>query len=63
MRHQEQDGSPSNGSEPRRDAELNAELEEVWQQESPDTARRTEFADEVDGELGTRAPGRTGDAA
>lgn len=36
------------------EARLQAELEETWQEESPTTAKRTEFADEVDGELGTR---------
>ena len=61
MRHQEQKGRPTSGAAPEHDAHLEAELEEVWQQESPETARRTEFADEVDGELGTRAMRRTGD--
>lgn len=36
------------------EAELSAELEEVWQEESVTTAAATETADEVDGELGTR---------
>lgn len=33
---------------------LSANLEETWQEESPTTATVTDFADEVDGELGTR---------
>lgn len=33
---------------------LRADLEETWQAESPSTARTTNFADEVDGRLGTR---------
>ena len=37
-----------------KEAHLQADLEEMWQEESPSTARRTETADEVDGELGTR---------
>ncbi|WP_449280883.1 hypothetical protein [Leucobacter sp.] len=61
MTHQEQNGRRSDGAAPEHDAHLEAELEEVWQQESPETARRTEFADEVDGELGTRAVPRAGD--
>ena len=36
------------------EAELSAELEEIWQEESITTAASTEIADEVDGELGTR---------
>lgn len=36
------------------EAELSAELEEIWQEESITTASSTEIADEVDGELGTR---------
>lgn len=36
------------------EAKLEAELEETWQSESPTTASATDFADEVDGELGTR---------
>ncbi|HJX78925.1 hypothetical protein [Glutamicibacter sp.] len=36
------------------EAELAADLEQIWQEESPDTAKTTKFADEVDGELGTR---------
>ncbi|MGP5256480.1 hypothetical protein [Glutamicibacter ardleyensis] len=36
------------------EAELAADLEATWQEESPSTARTTKFADEVDGELGTR---------
>lgn len=36
------------------EAELSADLEEIWQQESTTTAVATETADEVDGELGTR---------
>jgi len=36
------------------EAELSAELEEVWQEESVTTAAATETADEIDGELGTR---------
>ncbi|MBO1900820.1 hypothetical protein J4H92_02520 [Leucobacter weissii] len=44
-----------NGTErEEQEAELAADLEEIWQQESPQTAKRTEFADQVDGELGTR---------
>lgn len=34
---------------------LRAELEELWQEESPATAKVTDVADEVDGELGTCA--------
>ncbi|WP_028244947.1 hypothetical protein [Pseudoclavibacter soli] len=33
---------------------LRADLEQVWQDESPATAAETEFADQVDGRLGTR---------
>jgi|APTNR8051073442_1049403.scaffolds.fasta_scaffold231854_1 hypothetical protein len=33
---------------------LRADLEEIWQAESPMTAKVTDLADEVDGELGTR---------
>ncbi|MGP5154530.1 hypothetical protein [Glutamicibacter ardleyensis] len=36
------------------EAELAADLEATWQEESPSTAKTTKFADEVDGELGTR---------
>ncbi|MEF9982416.1 MAG: hypothetical protein RR762_13565 [Glutamicibacter sp.] len=36
------------------EAELSAELEEIWQEESITTAATTEIADEVEGELGTR---------
>lgn len=36
------------------EADLSADLEEVWQEESLTTAANTETADEVDGELGTR---------
>lgn len=36
------------------EAELAADLEELWQEESPDTARRTEFAEQVDGDPDTR---------
>lgn len=61
MRHEEENGRPADGVEPERDAHLDAELEELWQQESPETARRTEFADEVDGELGTRPAQRPAD--
>ncbi|GAA3940726.1 hypothetical protein [Pseudoclavibacter caeni] len=38
----------------RRDAAHDADLEQLWQDESPSTARHTEVADQVDGELGTR---------
>lgn len=41
-------------TEPLEEAELAADLEEVWQEESATTAATTETADEVDGELGTR---------
>lgn len=34
--------------------ELRADLEETWQSESPETARVTDFADQVDGRLDTR---------
>ena len=37
-----------------KEANLAADLEQVWQEESPETASHTKFADEVDGELGTR---------
>lgn len=40
--------------DPQGEQELRADLEEVWQDESPMTARRTDFADEVDGRLNTR---------
>lgn len=33
---------------------LEADLEQTWQDESPTTAKVTQIADEVDGELGTR---------
>lgn len=39
---------------PEKEQELRADLEETWQDESPSTARRTDFADEVDGRLNTR---------
>lgn len=38
----------------RDEAELSADLEEIWQDESETTAANTEFADEVDGQFGTR---------
>lgn len=38
----------------KKEANLSADLEQVWQEESPQTASQTKFADEVDGELGTR---------
>lgn len=51
---------PSHESEPSyekpvQEQELRADLEEVWQDESPSTARHTDIADEVDGRLGTRS--------
>ncbi|MGP9487450.1 hypothetical protein ACT3UD_07855 [Glutamicibacter sp. 287] len=36
------------------EAELAADLEEIWQEESPTTAEATKSADEVDGKFGTR---------
>lgn len=39
------------------EAELAADLEEIWQEESPDTARRTQVAEEVDGDPDTRELG------
>lgn len=42
---------------PEKEQELRADLEELWQDESPTTARETDFADEVDGRLGTRHRG------
>lgn len=47
-------GNTSKLTKAEKEARLQAELEETWQSESPLTAKRTEFADEVDGELGTR---------
>lgn len=49
-------------SEPRKsknekEAHLQADLEATWQEEAPATARRTDFADQVDGEIGTRKKG------
>lgn len=44
-----------------KEAHLQAELEEIWQEESPLTAMRTEVADEVDGEPGTRDRARSED--
>lgn len=41
-------------ADPATEQELRADLEEIWQGESPATARETDFADEVDGRLGTR---------
>lgn len=41
-------------AKPQKEQELRADLEETWQGESPATARRTDFADEVDGRLNTR---------
>lgn len=38
----------------RKEANLAADLEMIWQEESPETAASTKFADQVDGELGTR---------
>ena len=38
---------------------LSADLEEIWQEESPTTAKVTDLADEVDGELGTRPSSET----
>lgn len=40
-----------------KEANLAADLEQVWQEESPSTAAETKIADEVDGELGTRKKG------
>lgn len=48
-------------SKSEKEAHLQADLEEVWQDESPSTAKRTEVADEVDGELGTRHQASTSD--
>ncbi len=39
---------------PSKEQILRANLEERWQDESPQTARMTDLADEVDGNLGTR---------
>lgn len=39
---------------PGKEQVLRADLEERWQDESPETARITDLADEVDGNLGTR---------
>lgn len=44
----------NHNTEPFKEAELSADLEEIWQEESATTAAATETADEVDGELGTR---------
>lgn len=44
-------------SKQKKEANLAADLEQVWQEESPQTAAETKFADEVDGELGTRKKG------
>ncbi len=41
-------------TDPDLEQKLRAELEERWQDESPQTARLTDLADEVDGRLGTR---------
>lgn len=41
-------------SKAKKEANLAADLEAIWQEEAPLTAKRTNFADEVDGELGTR---------
>lgn len=47
--------TPQDPRQPSRsEAELRADLEQVWQDESPATAAQTEFADQVDGHLGTR---------
>ena len=48
-------------SKSEKEAHLQADLKEVWQDESPLTAKRTEVADEVDGELGTRHQASTSD--
>lgn len=45
-------------SKSEKEAELAADLESIWQDEAPLTAKRTDFADEVDGELGTRRGGK-----
>ncbi|KAB1658480.1 hypothetical protein [Pseudoclavibacter sp. CFCC 11306] len=42
------------GRRARKEAGLDADLEQIWQDESPMTAQSTDFADQVDGELGTR---------
>ncbi len=50
------DGAPAEDpyTDPHEEQKLRADLEERWQDESPETARLTDFADEVDGRLGTR---------
>ena len=52
-----------NYSNPHKEQELRSELEEIWQDESPQTASSTDLADEVDGRLGTRHRGREDKAA
>lgn len=37
-----------------KEARLQYDLEATWQDEAPQTAKRTEFVDQVDGEIGTR---------
>lgn len=44
-------------SKQQKEATLAANLEQIWQEESPTTAASTKFADEVDGQLGTRKQG------
>lgn len=51
------DSSGLEYEKPEKEQELRADLEELWQDESPATARETDFADEVDGRLGTRHRG------
>ncbi|MFT0846945.1 hypothetical protein VR010_04230 [Actinomycetaceae bacterium L2_0104] len=48
---------------PHKEQELRSALEEIWQDESPQTASSTDLADEVDGRLGTRHRGREDKAA
>lgn len=54
---QSSDSSGLEYEKPEKEQELRADLEELWQGESPNTARETDFADEVDGRLGTRLRG------
>lgn len=48
------DDSSPRYEKPEQEQELRADLEEIWQDEAPLTARVTDVADEVDGRLNTR---------
>lgn len=49
-----QSAAEADYTNPSKEQVLRADLKERWQDESPQTARMTDLADEVDGNLGTR---------